>query len=231
MIYFKQYGAMRTGTNYIRYLLAKNFSDIHIFMNIGGWKHGPHINKIQNKIILNNTVDYKTRKEWIIKQEILFNIFATNNIIYIVSIKDPYAWVVSFAKFRNKMHKITNPTFIKMIIKKYWNSAYRSYLKYIDDQYWLFIKYEDLINNHEKVLDIIKNKFSLKKKYNKYLNTTYKLAPNTDFNLFNTTQKTIDIDYYIKKKYLEELPKHIIKLINKYILPETFTKFGYTMIN
>ena len=60
--YFKIYGQMRTGTNYISKILVNNFLDTKVFMNVGGWKHGKII-QIPNNINLVNTVDNTTKKK------------------------------------------------------------------------------------------------------------------------------------------------------------------------
>ena len=42
MNYFKQYGELRTGTNYLKRLIELNFKDSIIFGSILGWKHGTY---------------------------------------------------------------------------------------------------------------------------------------------------------------------------------------------
>ena len=39
--FLKQYGAQRTGTNYLRILLQKNYSDVCVLMHVLGDKHSP----------------------------------------------------------------------------------------------------------------------------------------------------------------------------------------------
>lgn len=39
MVFMKQFGVKRSGTNYIRALLMRNF-DVTVLVNILGWKHG-----------------------------------------------------------------------------------------------------------------------------------------------------------------------------------------------
>ena len=59
-MYFKIYGQMRTGTNYMSSLIKNNFSETNIFMNVGGWKHGKII-EFPNNIDLLNYVDINTK--------------------------------------------------------------------------------------------------------------------------------------------------------------------------
>lgn len=66
----KIYGLKRTGTNYIKALIEKNF-DATIDDNKGGWKHGPYIK---------NELQYKETD-------------------VIVMIKDPVAWLDSLRRY------------------------------------------------------------------------------------------------------------------------------------
>ncbi len=42
MIEIKQYGAMRSGTNYLKWLITNNFNNVTVNTSKGGHKHGPH---------------------------------------------------------------------------------------------------------------------------------------------------------------------------------------------
>src|SRR3954454_23483346 len=38
-IFVKQQGAMRTGTNLVKFALEENFTNVRVLVNIGRWKH------------------------------------------------------------------------------------------------------------------------------------------------------------------------------------------------
>ena len=40
VVYFKQYGSQRTGTNYLKRLMEINFENVIVFGSVLGWKHG-----------------------------------------------------------------------------------------------------------------------------------------------------------------------------------------------
>jgi hypothetical protein len=41
VVLLKQQGAMRTGTNLVRFALEENFTNVRVLVNIGRWKHAP----------------------------------------------------------------------------------------------------------------------------------------------------------------------------------------------
>src|SRR3954454_11125583 len=38
-IFVKQQGAMRTGTNLVKFALEENFTNVRVLVNVGRWKH------------------------------------------------------------------------------------------------------------------------------------------------------------------------------------------------
>ena len=40
-MFVKQQGAMRTGTNLVKFALEENFTNVRVLVNIGRWKHAP----------------------------------------------------------------------------------------------------------------------------------------------------------------------------------------------
>ena len=98
--YFKIYGHLRTGTNYISSLIINNFLETTIFMNIGGWKHGKIIEYPNNDELV-NTVNIITKKNIDIYKTI--NLFKNNNVKFIVMIKNPYMWICSVSIFTKKV--------------------------------------------------------------------------------------------------------------------------------
>ena len=110
MTYFKQYGAQRSGTNYLKRLVELNFKDVTVFGSVLGWKHGmyEHANGYQFKC--------DNHEEWLEKKTKDGRVYSVDGhalkhtreeleqaipqLNYLISVKDPYAYVSSFKKFR-----------------------------------------------------------------------------------------------------------------------------------
>jgi hypothetical protein len=137
--YFKIYGQMRTGTNYISTLLLKNFLNSKVFMNVGGWKHGEFI-QYPNNLNLLNRVDDDTKKKINIVKTI--KLFQMNKINFIVIIKNPYMWIKSICNFNKK--PINDISYIIKQIST-WNKYYKDYKQYIENGNAYLIKYELLL--------------------------------------------------------------------------------------
>ena len=131
IIYFKIYGQMRTGTNYISSIILNNFLDTKVFMNVGGWKHGKLI-EFPNDIELVDSVDRNTKNN--IEIDNTINLFKNNKVNFLIIIKNPYMWINSISKIYKK--EIT-PEFVIEYIT-IWNEIYSNYKYYIENKEELF---------------------------------------------------------------------------------------------
>jgi hypothetical protein len=210
--YFKIYGQMRTGTNYISTILEKNFLDTKVFMNVGGWKHGKII-EIPNKKELVNRVDKHTQKKINVSETI--NFFKKNTVKFIVMIKNPYMWINSICNFNNK--SVENSSFIIGQIK-IWNTLYTNYKQYIESKKAYLIKYENLIQDPDSVLEDLIKEFNLKRKFkNSFKLETKKLLPNSDASIGKCTNNDFVKTKYINPNINKNLSKNIIEIINNNI--------------
>ena len=211
-IYFKIYGQMRTGTNFISTILKDNFFDTKVFMNVGGWKHGKII-EIPNEKELINTVDEHTKKNINIPDTI--NLFKNNSVKFILMIKNPYMWINSICKFEHK--SLEDSSFVIEQIKT-WNSLYTNYKKYIENKKAYLIKYENLIKDPYYILEGITKEFNLKRKFNSSFKLETKiLHANSDINIGDCINEDFDKTKYINPDIGKVLSKNTIKIINNHI--------------
>ncbi len=121
-VYIQQYGKERTGTNYLKALLAKNFDNIVLFDNRLGSKHEPfravsrwlRENRIDSleafEHLLRTDPTWKTRNtpstdpfRWVHQPVSYEELVDLGNgsipLRYIVQIKNPFAWAVSISRF------------------------------------------------------------------------------------------------------------------------------------
>lgn len=208
--YFKIYGQIRTGTNYISSIILNNFSDTIVFMNIGGWKHGKLI-EIPNVIELVDTVDINTKNN--IEIDNTIDLFTNNKVNFLVIIKNPYMWIYSVSTIRKK--EIT-PEFVMEYIT-IWNDIYSNYKYYIENGKAYLVKYEILIEQPNETLDKIKNNFNLTKKNLEYIFENKKLSKNSDSNIGKTINVIFDKNKYIKPNISDYLSNDIITIINENI--------------
>jgi hypothetical protein len=220
MKYIKQYGLKRSGTNYLTALLYKNFRDIHVFINVLGWKHKKDNFKISFK-----------RKDWYkdynpSKQEVNKNVLndvKKSNIYYIFQLKNPYNWVVSLAKYQNRPIKSFSINYIRSLTIR-WNIKVNNYLEFTRQNIDIstVIRYEDL----PQILSFIGTKFNLTKKYK---NCIYDIEKRVGAG--NDSSKIILQDSKINKNkvnlYHEKLSTKQIKVITNTVDYSLMTFFNY----
>jgi hypothetical protein len=82
----KQYGAKRTGTCYLWHLLGRNFEGVRVLTNALGWKHGQPVDPAA----------------WLAGHpEAGLTAEDAAGVGNLVSVKDPYAWLVSICRFEH----------------------------------------------------------------------------------------------------------------------------------
>jgi len=152
------YGMQRTGSNYMQQVFLQNFKDISFYNNdfarcLPTHKHFrlydeksiiPDV-RYYNSFTYKSFKDYKKHVEQISEREI--NLF-------VVSIKDPYSWYVSYKKHAKK----NKFAFIKRSLNSHYiidyNLFYRKWFDFSREApaEVLLIKYEDLITDLETSL-------------------------------------------------------------------------------
>lgn len=223
MNYFKQYGAQRSGTNYLKRLIELNFKDVTVFGSILGWKHGMYETGNGKKFTCGS------HEEWIDKQikpdgkvasvdrfplkytpEELRS--ACKELKYLISVKDPYSYVLSFKNFRAKKrdwNKDQVDRWLTEYLTSYndWDDLNKRY----PDRCYI-IRYDLLLSNRDSILSSIQSKFNLQRKENPFIDEPRKVNASTDHGLL-ISKSNFDRDYYIEKKYMLELPEDIIDMI------------------
>lgn len=212
----KIYGLQRSGTNYLSTLLQKNF-DVEVWMNLGGWKHG-FINKNPSKDEIFNNTDYLTKLKY--KDEYIIDLFSNKQVNFLCIVKNPYNWLISYKKFLD----LTKKKFELVNSVNLWNDIY---LNYINNDITI-IRYEDLLNNFNKTLLLIKDKYDLKSKTKNFINENKVLKRNADKNIGETLNekfinKKINIKEYFSSKEL--------KIINKTLNKDLMKKFNYDYLS
>jgi hypothetical protein len=221
--YFKIYGQMRTGTNYISTLLLNNFLDTNVFMNLGGWKHGKLI-EYPNRIELINKVDITTKHN--IEIDKIIDLFKNNNVNFLVIIKNPYMWIHSMSIY--KKQEITSLFVIEYIT--IWNEIYSNYKYYIENERAYLVKYEALLEQPIETLDKIKKKLNLIQKNTEYIIENNILSANDDYNIGKIKNKIFNKNKYIKPNIYQYLSNDIIRIINENIDISLLKYYNYDLV-
>ena len=229
MKYIKQYGELRTGTNYLKRLVELNFPDVTVFGSILGWKHGTYD--------LSNTIDNtRSHYEWIEKKTKKGIVYSVDNlplhkhppevlreavtgIHYLFSIKKPVPFILSYKKFRLP-NKLLTDTHIITLCNRY-NERYRKWLEMykLNESRSFFITYESLIRDINHVLLNIELRFGLDKLSPEasYIDETNPVNASTDIGLIIDKKKTFNKAYYLEEKYLDEFSESQLNIIDNNI--------------
>ena len=230
----QQYGSERTGTTYTQRLLFMNFSNL---IMISGNKHaGPsrsdgesYMNLFLRKRI---RISLGERDGWKIFE--LSNILRELNrkrrdgeIKYVISVRNPYAAVLSWIKRGEPIHKsVLN-----------WNKNNRRYIEFSMRQRTsvIILDLEQLIGNTKVTLQIVKEQ----------LDFTYSPAFFTNIKTHSHAEPLLetgkifekvlldpfDRTYQLQHRYLDELGMKNIQLINRYVDQELCEWLGYQLVH
>lgn len=205
MVILKQFGIYRTGTNVLKVFLEKNLSDITIYPNKMGHKHS------------------------------YFDIYRWNedggdsNTGLLISIKHPYSWLVSRAKWKvidefrfvpsgNTIDDIDEITLCEWC--QLYNNLYEHWftLPYVKE----IIKYEELLSTPNKVLERVRDRWKLIVKTDAQSLPVCIINPGE-----HMKQIKFDPSYYLQHKYLRDLKDVHKKILNKYINWDLLSDIGY----
>jgi len=220
MYVIKQYGLERTGTNYIKGLLDINIKDCRVLGNLFGLKHEPFNPKdIETKLDKNyhpkkddeldfgKYVDISDRELEIVK-----DLIRNGEVKYLVMIKDPYSWVSSYndCHWLAPKHGFEYGPISLPKVKSYmgrWNSVYNNWVNTLPSDKTLFISYEDLIIDPQKVIEGICSEFNLTMS-GEFKNIKNNMGMTADIHGSRNTENwdfSVKKQYYLTKEYMDRL--------------------------
>jgi hypothetical protein len=217
--YIKQYGLERSGTNYIRALIEENIEDVRVLSNLFGHKH-----KTYTSI---NYKNYNHKEDQEVKTELddetlnfIKEQFINNQIYYLITVKEPYSWIVSYHKcywIKENSGLLDHNKIIKY--SNIWNETHKNWLENIiyQNKKFFIVMYEDMLINPNNIVNAISTKFKLKQKQ-KFVNINNYMKEGADWNYKKNigTKSFNKKDYYLNKQYLNEI-NEFIDLIKKTI--------------
>jgi len=244
--YIKLYGVPRSCTNLVKLLLHDNFSNVTVLSNVLGWKHGNHPESVdwsgKDWDLINNpngvsSLDFVTEEEL----NSIKKIYEDKQMNYVICLKDPYSWLVSYSKYQARESIISRSILsFKGINRKklteyvsLWNARHRNWTELLkNNSNSTMIRYEDILKKPDSTLQELSDFFNLEK-INHVVMPEFALSrnpeevgklPKHEDKIFNKT------DYYLNKEYLKYFKKDDLKLIAKNIDGDLVSYFGYEII-
>ncbi len=256
----KQYGEIRTGTNYVRALLTQNYPAVRVLTYILGDKHSPPVSfdalwqetrdtpdpdlefarratysargSASHDGDLTQLAEIKKRAREIARS------VETGSLHFLISIKDPYAWIVSVAKFQQWIHRDGEPLHewdhprIRECCLRF-NANYAAWRSLTNSNpaagHW--IRIEDLLVDAQAVFGVLERDLGWQR--NGAFVTIPEVVEPTIWDHLPVlrTGRPFDASYYSERRYLEQLSPAQRKLITQTIDWAAIAPWGYVPLN
>jgi len=259
-VFLKQYGARRTGTNYLRSLLRLNYAGVVPLMHILGDKHSPPAplselwREAQTEsdpalaFVMKASAHAPASSTRLDRVEQCFEVqrvaaplaqaWANGSLGFLISIKDPYAWVPSVARYFGWISwadrtSILGPSLVPGVTESCagFNTVYASWLALARRQpeRCQIVRHEDLLADPEATLRALDAKFGLQRSTGSLVQPAFEShALDWDQNPERSGGVRFDREYYLEKKYLARLSPAVRDTVTKTIDWELLAEAGYT---
>lgn len=232
MIYIKQYGAQRTGTNYIKWVIQTNWpKQVTVLTNILGSKHGPYIEPIDwsGKGWVPKARANKGLAEAVTPE--IRHAYDNGELRYVVIIKDPYSYYWSNKRL---FYPKGCPKELIQHLTTEWNDLYLNWWDLVVDKrpdQSIMIRHEDLLEDLKGTMDKIAQKCQLPIQ-DSYKNTTKQMRTLNDAKWYtekpiNSKRKPLNPSFYTERQYLEQLTDEEIGVITEFVNRSLMDEFGY----
>lgn len=257
-LFLKQYGAKRTGTNYLRSLIRFNYaqSDVVPLMHILGDKHSPQppLDELWRRAqdddepafsFVMSATKYAPpaspspelpRQRNAIRSIAapLARAFREGSLRFLVSIKDPYAWVVSIARYEGWTDR-GSPlgVYLAGAVAHQcagFNACYAAWLalERQSPEHWHLVRHEDLLADPDRTLRELEAKFALRRCGQAHVDLpTEADAAIWDHDALQSTGVPFDRAYYLDKRYFARLPPLLVDVITRSIDWQLLGPLGY----
>lgn len=231
MRFLKLYGLERSGTNYLEWLLRKNFPELCVLVDETGWKHGA----------VPAAVDWSGRDwtdpEWDAARTRLYlrrlmarigssleplqAAVADGEMMFCFISKNPYSWYASFARYRQMPYSPVNPRFVERwcALNRHWRAFSR---ERADAS--LFLRYEDLIEDADRHMTQIAEHLRLPRSEHKTLSCHFRMTMSG-----YPHSSPFDLGYYLEKRYLEAFSASDLRNFAEHLQPDLLRDLGYEL--
>ncbi len=220
MIYVRQYGVPRSGTNYLMYLLTRNFTGIKMLFNVIGSKHEVPVH--YKNWLLSAGVGRVLGRQKVSVDHLLKSL---SELRFAISIRNPYSWVLGFQNYmRGKKRKVK----VSAICKRA-NHRYRIWYQKCQERCprrSMIVRLEDLWKDSGIVLEQMRLHFGLTKKkehVDGYCGVAKRINSGGTFSGSNFNQR----NYYLTKKYMSEFTPEMKAVVDRHIDWTVWGWYGY----
>jgi len=232
MIYVKQWGMKRSGTNYLRWILEQNVPEVSVVADIGGWKHSlPSVEWTPERDAWWPEGRPKRQKT---KAEIagIFNAWVHGEIRHAVCVKSPLSWIASIARRDGFSPRRMTPSTALRYARR-WSAgalAYRKFVERVDMA--ALVRYEDVYPLERGSLTALCDLLALRAPNAKLKAPTMRLKNTSDLESGKSalTAERFRTGYYENALFEDELA-HVRDVIEGAIDAETMVRFGYGTID
>lgn len=239
IVLVKQQGAMRTGTNLVKFALEENFTNVAVLVNIGRWKHAtadtPFTWQGENWEAPGRILDISTRITPAELRTVRAAVDA-GTMRYAISIRNVYAWLVSYLRFA---HWYDNPPLGELsdlgddeIITavQQWNVLYRGYLELLSNgRSSVLFRLEDLHTAFDVTLERSRLQWGLQRRHWRYLSPDRYLRAGIDG---QSRSELLESSLFDRKSHhpdgrLGELHGSVLDLVRNTVDEDVVRAYGY----
>lgn len=220
MNHIKLFGLQRSGTNLVKALIEANFRDAVCLGLVLGDKHGP--------------ADWAQIQAWRPTPAIL-ELFgendpeihaamaaaAANELRFVVVIKNPLAWVISYFRYR-KLKDRTYGELTSSLLRSYlglWEQRNGQWLDFVAGQpsgQALVLRHEDMLNAPRGVMRGVARTFGLERRdgppVTRFAGRMRRGTDRDHGTALEQTDKPFRRDYYLSGSYLGEYPGELLQM-------------------
>jgi hypothetical protein len=242
-VFVKQQGAMRTGTNLVKFALEENFTNVRVLVSIGRWKHAtaetPFNWSGTDWEGEGRSVDVLTRidrKEL----EAVRAAFGAGTVKYAISARNIYSWLESYLRFMHEDETKPSPPLADLprerIVEavQQWNTLYRSYLSLLaDENRAMLFRLEDLLTSFTATLNRARLLWGLNPRHTRYRRPARYLRAGIDgqsraellhpVRSFNRRQ-------YLLDNHLSRFNDSLLALVRQTIDADVLRAYGYEVL-
>ena len=242
IVLVKQQGAMRTGTNLVKFALEENFTNVRVLVNIGRWKHAladtPFTWHGENWEAPGHTLDVSTRITPAELETIRAAVYA-GTIKYAISVRNVYAWLVSYLRFAHwyddpplgALSDLDDGEIIAAV--QQWNVLYRGYLQLLSKECCsMLFRLEDLHTAFEVTLERSRLQWGLQRRHRRYVNPERYLRAGIDG---QSRSQLLESSLFDRKNHhpdarLGELPGSVLDLVRNTVDEDVVRACGYEVV-
>lgn len=198
MLSLKIFGLQRTSTNYTHLLIHNNFSGVELLGNELSHKH-----RVPNKAAV-------TR-------------LSEGRMVAVCLVKEPYSWMVSRFRLAGSA-RASDVVAAKRYLDDY-NAVNAAFVSLCDTypSHTLLINYEGYLTNTEGVLASIQTKFGLSPMHEEYWTAQFRTRKYPELD----KKAPFDPGYYLDKRYLEDLDRCVMDVLEGGLDRELLSRLGY----